>query len=130
MLKLRTSPVADGFTINVRGASFVVCPLSSSAKSNLRAKYTKVKGMVEKTDSIAFVKEQFDRTVKSWGPEVCDESGTPLDCTSENKRKLCEYSLDFVNEVFEEIDAVEASRREGEGGNSGPGQSGPSPQEQ
>lgn len=127
MPKLITTSNPEGFTVTVQGAPIVACPLSSSAYSRLRAKHAKIKRGVEKIDGVALTKELFDLTAKSWGAEIQDETGTPLECTSANKRLICEHNMAFVNEFLEEVESVEEARRNGELGNSQPGPSGTSP---
>lgn len=129
MKKLRTSP-ATGFTIYVGSDPIVVCPLSSSKLAQLRKANTTITRGVEKIDGSSLTKDIFDQTVKSWGPEIVDENGQPLPCTSEVKRNLCEYDSGFVNEVLAEMEEVEKARRNGERGNSKPGPTGTSLQDE
>ncbi len=129
MPRLRTTP-ASPLTIMVGGASIQVCPLSSSALSNMRRRHTTIKRGAEVIDGPALTKEIFDATVKGWDDQVKDEAGQPLPCTSEIKRLLCEHDAGFVSDVLAETDEADKLRRASEQGNLPPGPNGTSPRDE
>lgn len=128
-MNLKTKSSSTGFAITVGNASLTVDPMSASELTRLREAHTTVKRGVEKVDGTKLTAAMFDRVVKGWGP-VCDadgktvpgsgindEDGTPLECTSANKRLIYEHNPDFVADVLKEMDEQNAERRLSQEGN-------------
>lgn len=89
--------------------TLTVEPLSATEVMELLKKhkrYSFVNGQkMEEFDDLALRKERFHRLVVGW-KGVEDEEGNPLKCDEASKGMILEYESDFVNKVFEAVDAL------------------------
>jgi hypothetical protein len=103
-MKLKTKKNAT-YWINVHGGSFLVKPMSLSEEEDIERR-----NLEYDTKGNLITKHQFRAKVhtvlQDWGPEIEDEEGNKLSCTTENIDLLTEENTKIATDILREASRI------------------------